>query len=170
MKKNLTATLPKLIHHYRLGLQKFSAIIIVSSVIASCAPQYNHHGHVFTDEEIKQIQPGMSEAQVKLALGSPATKSPIGGGGAYYYISSKQKRAMAFQRSTVIDRKVLAVYFNKNKEVERIANFGLQDGKIVDFNDKTTKSYKGSDSVIQNIFKTIGRRRMFDQGGSSGDE
>ncbi|MEM7620817.1 MAG: outer membrane protein assembly factor BamE [Pseudomonadota bacterium] len=130
---------------------------------ASCAPQVSYHGHVFTDEEIKQIKPGMSQAQVKLALGSPATTSAIGGG-AYYYISSKQQKSMTFLRPSVTDRKVLAVYFNnETAEVERVSNYGLKDGQIIDFNDRTTKSYKGDDTIISNIFKGIGRRRMFDQ-------
>ena len=38
----------------------------------------------------------------------------------------------------VIDQRVIAVYFDKNRTVQRVANYGLQDGKIFDFISRTT--------------------------------
>lgn len=151
-----------------MKLYKLSILILTAILIASCAPQVSYHGHVFTDDDVQQIKPGMSEAQVKLALGTPATTSTIGGG-AFYYISSKQEKKMAFQKGSVVDRRVLAVYFNDNREVDRVINLGIQDGQIVRFNNNTITSYKGGDSIIADIFKGIGRRRLFDQGGGNED-
>ena len=34
----------------------------------------------------------------------------------------------------VVDQRVIAIYFDKNRQVKRgFANYGLQDGKIFDF-------------------------------------
>ena len=41
-------------------------------------------------------------------------------------------------RSKVVDQHVLAIYFDKNGKVERIANYGLKDGKVFDFVSRTT--------------------------------
>ena len=46
--------------------------------------------------------------------------------------------AVAFLPSKVVAQSVLAVYFDKNEKVERIANYGLKDGKVFDFISATT--------------------------------
>ena len=38
----------------------------------------------------------------------------------------------------VIDQRVVAVYFDKDRRVARLANYGLKDGKIFDFVAATT--------------------------------
>ena len=37
------------------------------------------------------------------------------------------------KRETIVDQRVVAIYFNKGKRVERVANYGLEDGKVIDF-------------------------------------
>lgn len=132
-----------------------SVIIMLFAVsLASCASEVNHHGHVFTETEIKQIRPGMSKQQVTVALGTPTTTSAVGGG-AYYYISSTHKH-VAFLKPKVTDRRVVVIYFSNNDEVKRVARYGLKDGKIFDFVSKTTPSHAGSDSILESIFKGVG--------------
>ena len=41
------------------------------------------------------------------------------------------------QQETV-DQRVIAVYFDQNRRVERLANYGLKDGKLFDFVSRTT--------------------------------
>ena len=38
----------------------------------------------------------------------------------------------------VIDQRVIAVYFDKDRRVARLANYGLKDGKVFDFVSQTT--------------------------------
>ena len=38
----------------------------------------------------------------------------------------------------VTDQRVIAVYFDKNRQVERLADYGMKDGKIFDFVSRTT--------------------------------
>ena len=38
----------------------------------------------------------------------------------------------------VVDQRVVAVYFDKDRRVERLANYGLKDGKVFDFVSQTT--------------------------------
>ena len=38
----------------------------------------------------------------------------------------------------VVDQRVVAVYFDKDRRVERLANYGLRDGKVFDFLTQTT--------------------------------
>ncbi len=38
----------------------------------------------------------------------------------------------------VVDQRVIAVYFDKDRKVERLANYGLKDGKMFDFVSRST--------------------------------
>lgn len=136
-----------------------SKLIIASSLslgLLACSPQINHHGHRLTKQEVEQIQPGMTKEQVKLAFGTPDTTASVGGG-AYYYISSKTKKS-AFFKPRVIDRRVIAVYFNKNQNVERVAHYGLKDGKVVNFVGRETPSHGQDSTLVTQIFRNLGRQ------------
>src|SRR3569623_460505 len=55
----------------------------------------------------------------------------------------------------VIDQRVIAVYFDKNRMVRRVANYGLKDGKIFDFISRTTPTGGQEISYLAPIFKLI---------------
>ena len=38
----------------------------------------------------------------------------------------------------VTNQRVIAVYFDKQRRVQRLANYGLKDGKVFDFVSRTT--------------------------------
>ena len=131
------------------------AVVVFGLALSACSGQVTQHGHVFTAEELQQVQPGMSKDQVRLVLGTPDTTSAIGGG-AFYYISSTQK-GLAFMKPSVVDRKVLAVYFNELETVSRVANYGLKDGKIFDFISRTTPSHGADIGILQQMFGNLGK-------------
>ena len=97
----------------------------------------------------------MSKDQVTLALGTPDTQSAVGGG-AYYYISTTATQPMAFMTPEVTERRIVAVYFNKQDRVEKIANYGLQDGMVVDFVSRQTPAYTRDQGLLKELFRNIG--------------
>jgi len=139
--------------------QKLKRIICAAAMtvlLTGCLAQVDRHGHYFNESEIQQIRPGMSKEQVKLTLGTPDTTTTAGGD-VFYYISSTRKR-MPVMKPREIDRKVLAVYFDNNQSVKRLANYGMQDGRVVDLMKGETPS-KGSDlTMIQQFFGNLGNR------------
>jgi outer membrane protein assembly factor BamE (lipoprotein component of BamABCDE complex) len=112
------------------------------------------HGYVFDERLLEQIKTGSSAEQVLVVMGSPSTTSTIGGD-AWYYISQKSVQSMRFMRDDVVDQRVVAIYFDKKKKVERIANYGLQDGKIFDFVSRTTPTGGSNQSFVQGLFKNL---------------
>ena len=50
----------------------------------------------------------------------------------------------------------VAIYFDKNRTVQRVANYGLQDGKIFDFVARETPAGGQELSYITYLFKIIG--------------
>lgn len=96
-----------------------------------------NRGYVISEEALAQVKEGNSQDQVMIALGTPTTISTINGD-VFYYISEKQTRTFTFQQPRTVERNVMAVYFNAQRKVERIANYGLQDGKVFDFISRST--------------------------------
>jgi outer membrane protein assembly factor BamE (lipoprotein component of BamABCDE complex) len=56
----------------------------------------------------------------------------------------------------VRDQNVVAVYFDKNRRVRRLANYGLKDGKVFDFISRTTPAGGQELSYLTYVFKIIG--------------
>jgi outer membrane protein assembly factor BamE (lipoprotein component of BamABCDE complex) len=132
--------------------------MLLAAMIAltACAADITKHGHILNDEDLAQVKQGMSRDQVVLALGTPDTKSTVGQE-AYYYISTTTKRSAAFLNPSVVDRRVVAVYFNKKDAVDRVGHYGLQDGKVVDFVKRETPSKGSEDGILKELFRNIGR-------------
>jgi len=124
--------------------------------VAACAAQTAQHGAIFTEAEIQQIQQGMTQDQVELTLGSPNATSTVGDG-VYYYISTKTKTPVGFMAPQVVDRRVLAVYFDDARTVTRVANYGLEDGRVIDFITRETPTYGGEDGILKELFRNIGQ-------------
>ncbi len=131
-------------------------LVLGTAFLASCSigAVTTNHGHLMSPEEIQQIQPGMGKEQVRMALGTPDTTSSIGGG-SYYYISSKNQTG-PFMGSKVVERRVAAVYFNEIGTVTRVANYGLKDGKVIDFISRKTPSHGRDASLLKQLFRNIG--------------
>lgn len=113
-------------------------------------------GYVIDEQTLQLVPPGSSREQVLLALGTPTTTAEFDNE-VFYYISQTRRRAAAFLKTKIIDQRILAVYFNKDDTVERIANYGLQDGKIFDFVTRTTPTGGRDETFLAQIFSgTIG--------------
>jgi len=117
----------------RLGSPLLAAALLTG--VAACGTSISQtqvHGYMIDDATLDQIPVGSSQEQVLVVLGTPSTTATVNGD-VYYYISTTTHRPVAFMKPEITDQKVLAVYFDKNKKVERIANWGLKDGKVFDF-------------------------------------
>ena len=109
-----------------------------------------NRGYVISEEALAQVKEGNSQDQVLVALGTPTTISTINGD-VFYYINEKQVRQFTFQAPRTVERNVLAIYFNGQKRVERVANYGLQDGKVFDFVSRTTQTGGEEANLLRQI-------------------
>lgn len=131
--------------------------------LSGCSEQITKHGHQFHDTDLQAIQPGMSQEQVRATLGTPATSAVVGNGNAFYYISSTMAQS-AFFTPTEKDRQVVAVYFNEGGVVDRVANYGLKDGKVFDFISRTTPAPGGKDEgILKSLFRNLGKQQLFSE-------
>ena len=101
----------------------------------------------------------MSQDQVKTALGTPTTTAAVGTGSAYYYISSVQTQT-AFFAPKERDRKVLAIYFNPMGSVDKVAQYGLKDGKVFDYVKQETPSHAKDEGILKALFRNLGVKQL----------
>jgi outer membrane protein assembly factor BamE (lipoprotein component of BamABCDE complex) len=134
-------------------LLRFAAATAFVFSAAACASytQNYQHGYVFDEASLEQVPPGSSQEQVLLVLGTPSTVATVSGE-VFYYISQKAERT-AFLEAKMTDQRVLAVYFSQDRRVERIANYGLKDGKVFDFISRTTPTGGRDQNLVRQILQ-----------------
>ena len=129
--------------------------------IAGCSSTIDRHGHQFTETEVKQITPGMSKDQIRAQVGSPDTTSTVGGANEVYYYISSTKKTVAFLTPEEIDRKVLAVYFTPHGAVERVAQYGLKEGRVINLISRETPSHASEQTLLKQLFRNLGYKQVF---------
>ncbi|EJF75569.1 hypothetical protein MCO_01761 [Bartonella sp. DB5-6] len=135
-----------------LLIASMAAIAGCSVLDSSGTSQLYQEGYILDKNALSSISVGSSQEQVILTLGTPSLKTKYDNE-VFYYISQTRYRAMQFMKTKIIDRKVLAIYFNKNNQVTKIANYGLQNGQIFDFIAQTTPTATREQPFLIQIIK-----------------
>ncbi len=103
---------------------------------------------------LRDRKAGTPAQKVLSDLGTPSTTSTVGGD-AWYYINQKVDRPLAFSPTEVTDQHVVAVYFDAKKTVTRVANYGIEDGKVIDMVTRTTPTGGAEQGFLKNLFRSF---------------
>src|ERR1700760_2160429 len=136
------------------GLRMVAAAVLVCRALAGCTGEQFQKGYILPPGALEQIPIGASQDQVLIVLGTPSTVATLNGE-VFYYISQRTSRPVMFMNQRVIDQRVIAVYFDRNRQVVRLANYGLKDGKIFDFISRTTATSGQEMSYLTPLFKLL---------------
>ncbi|HEU4377779.1 MAG TPA: outer membrane protein assembly factor BamE [Hyphomicrobiaceae bacterium] len=128
-------------------------------VLTACSETVTVRGHQFQDSDLQRVNKGMGQDQVRAALGSPTTTAAVGTGSAYYYISSTEGQS-SFFKPVERDRKVLAVYFTPMGSVDRVAQYGLKDGKVFDYVKNETPNAARDENILKKLFRNLGTKQL----------
>ncbi len=128
--------------------------VLVALALGGCTGETFQRGYVLPDGALEQIPLGASQEQVLLVLGTPSTVATVSGE-AFYYISQKADRPIAFMKTDVSDQRVIAVYFDKDRKVRRLAEYGLRDGHVFDFVSQTTPTGGNDLNVITTMIHNL---------------
>jgi outer membrane protein assembly factor BamE (lipoprotein component of BamABCDE complex) len=129
-----------------------AAALALAFSLAGCFTSTYQRGYILDEAALAQIPPGSSQEQVLLVLGTPSTVATVSGE-TFYYISQKAQRT-AFMDPKITDQRVLAVYFDQSRRVERLANYGMQDGKVFDFISRTTPTGGQESNIIRQMLSS----------------
>ena len=122
--------------------------------LGGCLGETFQRGYVLPEGALEQIRLGASQEQVLIVLGTPSTVATVSGE-AFYYISQTAQRAVSFLPTTVTDQRVIAIYFDRDRRVERIAAYGIKDGKVFDFVSRTTPTAGSDLNLIKQLMYTL---------------
>jgi outer membrane protein assembly factor BamE (lipoprotein component of BamABCDE complex) len=140
------------------GLRSVAAVTLLCAalgpVLGGCTGEQFQKGYILPPGALEQIPIGASQDQVLIVMGTPSTVATLNGE-VFYYISQRSERKVAFMNQQVVDQRVIAIYFDKNRQVQRLANYGLQDGKIFDFISRTTATSGQELSYLTPLFKLL---------------
>ena len=140
-----------------IRLRNAALALVICGLLGACANVQFQKGYIVPEGALEQIPIGASQDQVLLVMGTPSTVATLSGE-VFYYISQRSQRKVSFLNQEVIDQRVIAVYFDKNRTVQRLANYGLRDGKIFDFVSRTTATSGQELSYLTPIFKILSPR------------
>jgi len=131
-----------------------AAVALVCAVLGGCTGEQFQKGYILPSGALEQIPIGASQDQVLIVMGTPSTVATLNGE-VFYYISQRSERPVAFMNQKVVDQRVIAIYFDKNRQVQRLANYGLQDGRLFDFVSRTTPTGGKDYAYINAMFKVF---------------
>lgn len=142
-------------YHLR-DFTRLAAASLIGLSLAGCVMGEDfQRGYVTDERALATVKPGMGAEQVLTALGTPSTVSTVGNK-SWYYISQTSRRSLQFLGENVVEQKVTAVYFTPGFKVERVALYGLQDGRVFDFISRTTPAGGSDQNFLGQLFRGLG--------------
>jgi outer membrane protein assembly factor BamE (lipoprotein component of BamABCDE complex) len=144
----------RLLNKNMRSARAFAVLFTLAALPGGCFGETFQRGYVLPEGALDQIPLGASQEQVLLVLGTPSTVATVSGE-AFYYISQKAQRPISFVPTEITDQRVIAVYFDKNRKVQRLAEYGMKDGKVFDFTSRTTPTSGAENNFITYMFRTI---------------
>jgi outer membrane protein assembly factor BamE (lipoprotein component of BamABCDE complex) len=140
------------------GRQRLAAHAVLFLALAlplgGCFDETFQRGYVLPEGALEQIRLGASQEQVLIVMGTPSPVATVSGE-AFYYISQTATRAASFMPTSITDQRVVAIYFDRDRRVQRVANYGIKDGKLFDFVSRTTPTAGSDASLLKQLFSTI---------------
>jgi outer membrane protein assembly factor BamE (lipoprotein component of BamABCDE complex) len=131
-------------------------ILILLSALSACAPVINTRGQQPDPDVLAKIEPGStSQRDVERALGTPSTKG-VFRENVWYYMSERTERT-AFFAPELLERKIIAVVFDKVGVVEDIVTYTENDKQEIALVARITPTAGNEISIIQQLFGNIGR-------------
>ena len=142
---------------YAAGCRLAAVAVAAGFLLGGClSQQVQHRGYMLPEGALEQIPLGATQDQVLIVLGTPSTVATVSGE-VFYYISQRAERSAQFMPLAVTDQRVIAVYFDRGRRVERLANYGLKDGRVFDYVSRTTPAGGQDYNYLTYMFKIIGK-------------
>jgi len=147
-------------------------LLAAAAILIACAPVVDQRGYLPDPQIEAAIKKGSdTKTSIQDRLGNASITASFGGD-AWYYISSTEKQ-VAFFTPTVLNREILAVYFDKDGKVTNMRHFGLRDGHDVSFETRETPARGRELTFLQQLLNAqpgTSQRNIEDQnpGGGGG--
>ena len=144
----------------RSNAAKLMLSALIGIALTGCNPILRTHGYVAAGEEKPQsVNPETdTKTSVLARFGNPSIKSTFDEDteiDTWYYMSSVRQR-FAYLRPQIQERNITAITFNEDGQVDKVAEYGIEDGRYVNYSDRKTPTRGRELSALEQIFGTIG--------------
>lgn len=129
------------------------AVAGLTLILAACSPEIDHRGYVPKPGAFDQVTTGMTKMEVEGIMGTPSTTASVQYKGDSFYYITQVTTSKAFLTSET-DRSVIAIRFNEDGKVKSSAQYGLQDGRVVEINGERTPVYGEDTSIISALLRS----------------
>src|SRR5919197_1401992 len=129
-------------------------VLACAVLLGGCFTQNYQRGYILAEGALEQVPLGAPQEQVLITLGTPSTVATVSGE-VFYYISARTEQT-SFLPEKEISRRIVAVYFDKTRKVERLADYGLRDGRVFDYVSKTTPTGGKEANYLNYLFRIAG--------------
>ncbi len=137
------------------GFVKLTLIGLTALMVSACNPTLRNHGYVPTKDKPQAVNPDTdTKATILARLGNPSVTSTFDED-VWYYLSSTRQR-LAYLRPLTEERTITAISFNDDGQVQKVAEYGIENGQYVNYVDRKTPTRGRELSMLEQIFGTIG--------------
>jgi outer membrane protein assembly factor BamE (lipoprotein component of BamABCDE complex) len=141
-------------------MMKRAAVLVLAAVLGAaapgCSPVIENHGYAPDEALLTDIAVGQdTRGSVQRKIGRPSSTGVFSDTG-WYYVSTTIKRHM-YHAPKVIDRRVVAIEFDQNDIVTAMNEYGLEDGRVIDLQTRTTPTHGRKLTILQQLLGNIGR-------------
>ena len=137
-------------------MRRLANVLVAGTALlaSACAAVENQRGYVPDADALKGIVPGMdTKVTVAQKLGNPSTGATFSND-TWYYISSHDVQT-AFFATHSTERNIVAVQFAQNGQVASVKHYGLEDGRVVDYDNSETPTRGRELTILQQIFNAV---------------
>ena len=128
---------------------------VISGGLSGCAAEVKNHGYAPGDELLADISAGEdTRGSVQRKIGRPSTTGVFTKSG-WYYVATTVEHYMYYE-PTVTDRRVVAVRFDANDVVAGVNVYGVEDGRVIDLQTRTTPTFGRELTILQQLFGNLG--------------
>jgi len=124
--------------------------------LSGCAPVIESHGYAPDEALLADVAVGQdTRGSVRRKIGRPGTTGLLGDQG-WYYVSTKIEK-YTYHEPKVIDRRVVAIEFDNNEVVSSINSYGLENGRVIDLQTRTTPTHGRQLTILQQLLGNLGK-------------
>ena len=138
-----------------IGRLKKILSVALLFVILGCSEQYRKHGYIPSEEELSSVSVSQDDKNTVIKkLGTPSIGGILSDGNIYFVQSKVLKNSI--RASKPVDRQVLVLSFDDKGKLDNIQKFGIEKGKIVILDYRTTPSGLKNMSFLFRLFQNVG--------------
>jgi outer membrane protein assembly factor BamE (lipoprotein component of BamABCDE complex) len=133
-------------------------VAVLGAAAAGCAPIVQTHGYAPDETLVAEITAGQdTRGSVQRRIGRPSATGVFDDSGWYYVATTVEE--YLYHGPKVVDRRVVAIEFGENDVVTAVNSYGLEDGRIIDLQTRTTPTHGRKLTILQQLLGNLGRIR-----------